>query len=132
MSRAEEEKRGGEEARRVARHLLVRHVLERRVHAVSALRLLQHGGKLQLADELVELFRAEEHRIHRRRVHELLVVQAVHPLQVVPRARVLIREDLVSLSQLLEFLVGVRVVDILIRVHLPREHEVGRRGEERR
>ena len=78
----------------LARALLVAQVLHRRVHRVARLGLLHHRRQLQLADEVVELFGAEEHGVQRARVDELVVVQPVEPAQVVARARVLIGQHL--------------------------------------
>ena len=108
----------------LARALLVAHVLHRGVHGVARLGLLHHRRELELADEVVKLFGSEEHRVERARVDKLVVVQPVQPAQVVPRARVLIRQHLVGLAQLLELFVGLRVVEILVGVHLARLGQV--------
>ena len=114
-------------ARDLALALLVAQVLERHVRRISTrLGLLQHRRNLQLADEVFELFRAEQHRVHRRRVHQLRVFETVEALGVVLGARVLIRKHLVRLAQLLELEVRVGIVGVLIGVQPARGRAVGR------
>ena len=108
-----------------ARPLLVGHMFEGRVDAVAGLGLLDHRGELELADQVVELLGAEEHRVQRRRVEQLLrAVQSVHPLEIVSRARVLVGENLIGFAELLEARVGLRVVRVLVGMHLAGEHQV--------
>lgn len=108
-----------ERARHLAPLLLVTHVGLVHLTAVG-----EDGGELQLTDQILEGLGAEEHGEKVGRIDHGRGVKGGLARRVVLGAHLLVGENLVRLTHLLELGVRVRVARVLVRMQLPGLDEV--------